>query len=257
MCFSNNFGEAIWPLLYVFFCNVVARCLIWVNGILLSFALILCVRLMLSCVIIFKNMSNQFVHMMNFRWSAQGFYPMPCPIASRPRMLFYEQESKEVGNTSRTKSHGWGAFQDRCSFMKKKKKSATPAAPKAMEAMKWRKAAAPTAPKAMADVLFRTDIGKCKSVQLDHELCFAILCTFMYIVTFLCYFHNIVASANRSSYLSIEARDELKHLVAGSLRSFPPDSWSWTVLSGKANDNRGEILIKPSSSWFTPKFPWG
>jgi len=36
-------------------------------------------------------------------------------------------------------------------------------------------------------------VGKCKSVQLDHELCFAILCTFMYIVTFLCYFHNIVA----------------------------------------------------------------
>ena len=50
---------------------------------------------------------------------------------------------------------------------------------------------------------------KCKSVQLDHELCFAILCTFLYIVTFLCYFHNIVAIANCSSYLSIEARVDM------------------------------------------------
>ena len=49
--------------------------------------------------IIFKNMFNQFVHMMNFHWSAQGFYPMPCPIASRPRMLFYEQESKDKTST--------------------------------------------------------------------------------------------------------------------------------------------------------------
>ena len=36
-----------------------------------------------------------------------------------------------------------------------------------------------------------------------------ILCTFLYIVTFLCYFHNIAASANCSSYLSIEARVDM------------------------------------------------
>ena len=77
-CVSVTTSVKLFGLYCMFFCNVVAPCLIWVSGILLSFALILCVSLMLSCVIIFKNMSNQFVHMMNFRWSAQGFYPMPC-----------------------------------------------------------------------------------------------------------------------------------------------------------------------------------
>ena len=137
-CVSVTTSVKLFGLYYMFFVmSSHAVCLIWVNGILLSFALILCVSLMLSCVIIFKNMSNQFVHMMNFRWSAQGFYPMPCPqhqphqkpwlMSFSGQMLFYEQE-KEVGNTSRTKSY---------------------------ESMKWRKAAAPTAPKAMADVLFQ------------------------------------------------------------------------------------------------------
>jgi len=41
-----------------------------------------------------------------------------------------------------------------------------------------------------------------------------------------------------SSDMCIAAKDQSSHLVAGSLRSFPQDSWSKkiTVSSGKAND---------------------
>jgi hypothetical protein len=43
--------------------------------------------------------------------------------------------------------------------------------------------------------------------------------------------------ANRSSDVGIGAKDLSNHLVAGSLRSFPQDSWNVVaVLSGKAND---------------------
>jgi hypothetical protein len=46
--------------------------------------------------------------------------------------------------------------------------------------------------------------------------------------------------ANRSSDLGIGAKDSSNHLVAGSLRSFPQDSWSsihiYVVSSRKAND---------------------
>ena len=44
--------------------------------------------------------------------------------------------------------------------------------------------------------------------------------------------------ANRSSNLGIGAKDQSNHLIAGSRRSFPQDSWrpADAVLSGKAND---------------------
>ena len=35
---------------------------------------------------------------------------------------------------------------------------------------------------------------------------------------------------------AVSCRSKSNHLVAGSLRSFPHDSWSWSVLSGEAND---------------------
>jgi len=44
--------------------------------------------------------------------------------------------------------------------------------------------------------------------------------------------------ANRSSYLGIGAKDQSNHLVAGSLRSFPQDSWMCLVSLCKANDWR-------------------
>ena len=69
-------------------------------------------------------------------------------------------------------------------------------------------------------------------------------------VTFLCYFHNIVASANYSSYLSIEARDELKHLVAGSLRSLGRvvfdlfSNFKWI----RSNEGHGNCGVAPGQS---------
>ena len=49
--------------------------------------------------------------------------------------------------------------------------------------------------------------------------------------------HRRFWRANRSSHLSIGAKDSSNRLVAGSLRNFPQDSWhSRAVSSGKAND---------------------
>ena len=131
--------------------------------------------------------------------------------------------------------------------------------------LKRRKAAPPTAPKTpkaaeshqvkeggtnhgwcpFQDRQIFSSVEKCKSVQLDHELCFAILCTFLYIVTCLCYFHNIVASANCSSYLSIEARVDMFFFVWIS------SVWVWKLLGPRMVENyaregakSGETLMK-------------
>ena len=89
----------------------------------------------------------------------------------------------------------------------KKKKSAIPAAPKPSHEVKDEEKEGGSTNR-MADVLCRTDMGKCKSfLTTSYALSyFAHLCTL-----FLCYFHNIVASAIRSSYLSIEARENKRN----------------------------------------------
>ena len=53
------------------------------------------------------------------------------------------------------------------------------------------------------------------------------------------------------------AKDKSNHPVAGSLRGVPHESWSWTTLSGEANDwrNRRHVVLNLFSDLTCGKDP--